>query len=120
MGSPPILLLSALTKLLLTLIMTWEVVSEYSMSASEQNAFIRIVENAIRRHTSGGEGKSSSQRHAVAKEIRNECRDEFAAKGQDWLVIYDTNGNYQVSASAYKRILVKNPSKFDFVEAYRF
>ena len=92
--------------------MGWEVQSEYEMSASQQNAFIRIVENAIRRH-------GDQEWFAVVKEIRRECEDEFPAKGQSWLVIYDTNGNFQVAYSAYKRIHLKNTDKFDFVWAYR-
>ena len=97
--------------------MGWEVYDEYGMSATQQNAFIRIVENAIRRH---GDGNSDyNVRYEVAKEIRNECRDEFPEKNQDWCIIYDTNGNFESYCSAYKRIKIKHAAKFDFVVAYR-
>ena len=92
--------------------MTWEVQSEYEMSASQQNAFIRIVENGIKKH-------GTEERYEVAKYIRRECEDEFPAKGQSWLVIFDTNGSFGVAYSAYKRIHIKNADKWDFVYAYR-
>ena len=109
-----------ITELLQTLVMTWHVERMklfrtyiVTFSNTEQAAFIMIVENAIRKH--GIDNLSD-----VTNEVRSECQNEWPASGQFWVVLYDTNGAFNISyGTASKKIFIKDSGKNDCVWAAR-
>ena len=79
----------------------WYVESERAFTATQQNAFIRIVENALRK---------SDNTIDIAKEIQTECEKEWPSTSQTWFVVYlpNSNAGWGVNCSPHQKIYIQN------------
>lgn len=94
--------------------MTWHVKDEHNCSYTEQRAFIRMVENAIRKHGYGNTGD-------VANEVLSECQNKWPASGEKWVVLFDLNGASSVwhHGGYSKKIYIEDSDNGFFVYAVR-